>query len=173
MFWQKAFILITFCLSVLVQGQVTESFDFKCITEYPTTSFIFTDDKDYFKVRILHHNGTKFAPFIQRLVVPNDMSMVLEAAEVAKTTGRDIELRFAKSGCKHLNSEIFSCVGEGESLTSTKKQIKPWHISRTLVTSQTPNGEFKKYTLTMSYDVDGKSYDYVMDYLLNECEVNK
>lgn len=174
----KTFIALTLCLTFLAHGQKSINpattpknlYNFKCVTEYPTTSFLFEDDGDHFKIRILHHNGTQYAPFIQRLIVPNDMAGILEAAEVAKNTGDDIELRWDKKTCDRLNDQIFSCVGGGESLTSAKKQIKPWHISKSLVTTQTASGEFKKYVVTMSYDIQGKSYEYLMDYQLSECE---
>jgi hypothetical protein len=175
MIFSRFFIAVIVCLTVLAQGQVkpskpTKLFNFKCVTEFPTTSFIFTDDVDYFVVRILHHNGTQFAPFMQRLIVPNDMATILGAAEVAKNTGDDIQLRWEKKACKRLNDEVFSCVGGGESLTTFKKQIKPWQISRSIVSNQTANGEFKKYSLSMSYEIQGTSYDYMMDYQLDECE---
>lgn len=149
--------------------KIERPFDFKCTTEFPSTSFWFADDGDHFNVRVLHHNGTQYAPFIQRLIVPNDMASLLDKAEVAKNTGSDIMLRWDKKNCKRLNDEIFSCVGGGESLTSAKKEIKPWLISRSEVITKTASGEFKKYTVTLSYEIQGQSYDYVMDYAPHEC----
>lgn len=81
----------------------------------------------------------------------------------------DIMLRWDKKNCKRLNDEIFSCVGGGESLTSAKKEIKPWQISRSEVVTKTASGEFKKYTVSVSYEIQGQSYDYIMDYAPHEC----
>jgi hypothetical protein len=172
--WKKTFVLVTLGLTFLAHGQtapakITKPFDFKCTTEYPTTSFWFADDGDHFNVRILHHNGTQYAPFMQRLIVPNDMAGLLDAAEVAKNTGDDIMLRWSKKNCTMAGDDVFSCVGGGESLTSAKKEIKPWHIGRSVVTTKTANGEFKKYTVNMSYEIQGKTYEYLMDYGMHEC----
>lgn len=151
------------------ETKIERPFDFICSTEFPTTSFWFAEDGDHFNVRVIHHNGTQYAPFFQRLIVPNDMAGLLQKSEVAKNTGSDIMLRWDKKNCKRLNNEIFSCVGGGESLTSVKKEIKPWHISRSEVVTKTANGEFKKYTVTLSYEIQGESYDYLMDYAPHEC----
>lgn len=178
MVWQKIFVLFFGCLCFFAHGQEivkepikpTSLYNFKCVTDFPSTSFLFTDDGDYFNVRIIHHNGTLYAPFFQRLLVPNEMAEIIEAAEVAKNTGDDLEFRWDKKACKWFNKEIFSCVGGGKALTTAKKEIKPWNISRTLVTTQTAGGEFKKYTLSLNYDIQGKSFEYLMDYQLHECE---
>ncbi len=174
----KAFVLMTVGLSLLTFASMSHAqdaikierpFDFKCTTEIPTTSFWFAEDGGHFNVRVMHHNGTGYAPFVQRLIVPNDMAGLLEKAEVAKNTGDDIMLRWDKKNCKRLNNEIFSCVGGGESLTSAKKEIKPWHISRSESVTKTANGEFKKQTVNLSYEIQGQSYDYMMDYAPHEC----
>ena len=182
MVWRQIKVfLASLSLVVLSQGKTVAKptaknpfpFNFQCVTNTPSTSFLFSEDGDHFKVELIHHKGTLYAPFAQRLIIPNDMADLLDAAEVAKNTGDDIEMRWDKSGCKRLNNEIFSCVGGGESLTSAKKQIKPWRISRDLVTTLSSSGEIKKYTVSLSYDVQGKSYDYMMDYQLSECVVTR
>lgn len=170
---KRVILAMTLGFTFLVHAQdkkIEKQFDFKCVTEMPTTSFWFAEDGDSFNVRIMHHNGTQFAPFMQRLIVPNDMAKLLEDAEVAKNTGSDIMVRFNKKNCTIRDSEIFSCVGGGESLTSAKKQIKPWHIGRTNVTQATAHGDFKKTTITMSYEIQGQSYEYLMDYQPGECK---
>lgn len=159
-------------LTLLAQGQdkkVERPFDFKCATEMPTTSFWFAEDGDHFNIRIMHHNGTKYAPFSQRMIVPNDMAQLLDNAEVAKITGDDLVIRWNKKNCDQRGAEIFSCVGGGESLTSAKKQIKPWLISRSQSTTHTAHGDFHKTTITFSYEIEGKSHDYLMEYSTDEC----
>ncbi len=182
MVWRQAKVfLASLSLVAMVQSKPVAKagtknpfpFNFQCVTDTPSTSFLFSEDGDHFKVELIHHRGTLYAPFANRLIVPNDMGDLLDAAEVAKNTGDDIEMRWDKSGCKRLNNEVFSCVGGGESLTSAKKQIKPWAISRTLVTTLSSTGESKKYTVNVSYDIQGKSFDYMMDYQLNECVVTR
>ncbi len=172
----KAFILLVmgvFGFSAWAQvgtkPKIERPFDFKCTTEFPTTSFWFAEDGDYFNVRVMHHNGTQYAPFAQRMIVPNDMAGLLQKSEVAKNTGSDIMLRWDKKNCKRLSDEIFSCVGGGESLTSAKKEIKPWLISRSETITRTANGEYKKTTVTLSYEIQGESHDYLMDYAPHEC----
>lgn len=170
----KSFFALILCFSVASQAQLitnpTKLFNFICSTKIPSTTFLFTEEPEHFSVRILHNSGTQYAPFFKRMIVPSDMADLLEKAEVAKNTGDDITVRFAKKNCQRATKEVFSCIGGGESLTSAKKEIKPWQIERSLITEQTGMGEFKKYTVTMTYDIQKKTNEYMMEYQLNECE---
>lgn len=167
-------IFFSLFLSVSVfAGAIQRPYFFKCITELPTTSFIVDDDATSIQIRVLHHNGVLYAPFYQRLIVPNDLSIVLDAAEVTKNTGPDFTVKFDKKDCEIKGDELFSCVGEGQSLTSLKKEIKPWHFSRAMTTTKTVRGVFNSYIVTLSYNLNGKSYDVVMDYQPHECRFSE
>jgi len=121
---KSIFLTALFALSS-VSHAVAEKVEFKCVSGFPTTSFfVKTEGKDVL-VRVIHHNGTKYAPIHEGIVVPNDIDLIKSRAELLAKLGEDFTFRFPLEECSANSPGQMVCfagdtkVFEGQEFTAT------------------------------------------------------
>jgi hypothetical protein len=160
------FILIT--TSLMAKAEVPAP-DFQCVTGMPTTSFFVQNKADKVHFTIVNHNGNKYAPFWDRIVVPQDLPILSKYAETISKLGTVFELDFDKKGCNFGDHQNFECHGTGHNITSNGLTVEPWAIYTTDVTSKTLDQTFQHKNVTFMFYVNGESYTLTNNYDVEEC----
>lgn len=153
------------------QQQKDSLVDVICVSEYPSTSFIVKQDGDQIRVRVLHHNGARYAPFTESLLTPNDLPVIQERAGFIEKLGDDWEFSLPRSTCEVSGPMFFQCVGDGTSFQSNGYVVQPWGLSVTNVVQKTVMGTYthKNLSLKMESGAPKKNYEVTMNYQDYEC----
>lgn len=128
-----------------------------CVTEFPTTSFAISTEGDFVVARVIHHNGSGYAPAISGTFTPNDLKLLSERAELVRKMKPDMTFRWPKAKCKKLGSPlVFQCFGtddvqEGEG----GAKFEPFALYSTAKTEDGIAGHYDWISIALTFDVDG------------------
>lgn len=147
-----------------------------CVTEWPTTSFVVSTEGEEVVARVIHHNGSGYAPAFSGTFTPNDLKLLAERGELVKKMKNDMTFRWPKSKCKKLGTPlVFQCFGtddvqEGEG----GAKIAPFALYSTSKTEDGIAGHFDWISVAMTFDVDGAHGASIeMTYPKNGCVERK
>lgn len=128
-----------------------------CVTEFPTTSFVVSTEGEEVVARVIHHNGSGYAPAFSGTFTPNDLKILAERGELVRKMKPDMTFRWPLSKCKKLGSPlVFQCFGtedvqEGED----GAKIAPFALYSTAKTEDGIAGHYDWISVAMTFDVDG------------------
>lgn len=153
--------------------RIEANINMSCVTEFPSTSFFVRQYDKEVKVRVIHHNGVKFAPIWSGLITPHDISTITEAADSVAKLGDEFEITWKRDACNADSEMFFQCVGQAQDFTTaTGEKVHPWAISVYDVTENSIYGEFKKKSISLRFNVDEKSNQITMDYYPKDCFID-
>lgn len=160
-------------LKPVTQQPFEANINMTCVTEFPSTSFIVRQNDSKVSVRVIHHNGTQYAPIWSGLVTPHDLIAVQEAAHSVAKLGQDFEITWNRKGCNADSEMFFQCVGEAEDfLTSTGELVHPWALSIYDIVENSIYGEFRKKTVSLRFNINQKAHQITMDYMPSDCFID-
>lgn len=147
-----------------------------CVTEWPTTSFVVSTEGEEVVARVIHHNGSGYAPAFSGTFTPNDLKLLSERAELVRKMKSDMTFRWPKSKCKKLGTPlVFQCFGtddvqEGEG----GAKIAPFALYSTAKSEDGIAGHFDWISVALTFDVDGAHGASIeMTYPSNGCVERK
>lgn len=142
--------------------------DFRCVTSNPTTSFIARTTGEEVRLTIIHHNGVKYMPIHQGIVVPADFPLLQKKAEVMQKLGDRVEMVFEKKNCKKYGDTLFSC-GQGKVIANGQTSAERASLLTKTATEKLYDIEFQKNQISAGFSVDGSYYSIDNDFYFNDC----
>lgn len=167
----KALPLILFALyggSVFAAG--AEPINLVCTTESLTTSFVAKTEGDQLLVRVIHHNGSQYAPAINGVYTPHDLPILAEQAKAVLKMKRVMDFHWPMKNCKRHDDLRFECfatddVEEGEG----GAKFSPFAFYSTKLVQDGIAGRYEQLELRLSFRVDGVDSAVQMPYYLEGC----
>lgn len=140
-----------------------------CVTEFPTTSFIAEQYEDVILMRLIHHNGAKYAPFHDSLTTPNDIDILAQRAQVISKLGDEWNFKWRRSGCNADTPLFFQCIGEAYDFEVNGYKIHPWSITISEKSETSLWGTFDSQNVRLNFSIGSDSHYISMDYQPGEC----
>lgn len=169
---RTVFVTATILLASLAHA-AADNVEFKCMTGYPTTSFLAETHGDEVVVRVIHHHGTQFAPIHEGIVVPNDIELIKSRAELLAKMGTDFTFKFPLEKCTVHSPGQMTCLS-GDTQVLGGQEFTASMLSLYTSTSYVSEIEIPVQWVTLYLDVKG--YDmpspYItMRYSQHECTI--
>lgn len=135
--------------------------DLVCATEPLSTTFGIRVEKDEVIASVIHHNGSGYAPAFSGIFTPNDIPLLAERAALVRKMLPITTFRWPLKNCSR-NGDLLKCFGtddveEGEG----GAKLRPFALYTTKTTEEGIAGRLEYLSVTVSFDVDGKSGSYV------------
>jgi hypothetical protein len=140
-----------------------------CVTEFPTTSFEIKQIGDKVQVHLVHHNGPKYAPFHDAILVPNDLDEMKAQADTIQKLGDEWVFNFKRSDCKALSETFFSCQGRADSFDKNGLKVSPWSLSVSDIEQKNMSGTYTLKKVSLNFSVNGKDLLISSNYQPGEC----
>lgn len=153
-----------------IGSKVQKELSFRCVSSMPTTSFILTDKGSEVVLTTIHHNGTKFMPIHEGIIVPNDLPYLTSKAEVLQKMSDFNEFKFPKEKCQVYGPDLINCSG-GERKKFGDLEIEALSVSTSKVTEEFMGRAFASYRVSLFINIT----DFVpsqlisMNYYDKEC----
>jgi hypothetical protein len=133
-----------------------EPIELTCVTEWPTTSFVVWSEGDEVLARVIHHNGSSYAPAIVGTFTPNDLPLLAERAALVKKMKNEMTFHWPRKKCKKLGELVLQCFGtddvqEGEG----GAKFAPFALYSTTRVEDGIAGRQESASVTLTFDVDG------------------
>lgn len=163
------FLFFAIALTTTAQSN-TPSIDFKCVNRFPQTSFILKTEGSEAVLTTIHHNGTKYMPIHEGVVVPNDISYLKDVANVLTLMGDRNEFRFPIAKCKIYGPGQMSCAN-GSSENFQGREMRAFYLHTSKITEQSLGRTFERLKVTFSVNVANfvPVQDLMMYYDTGEC----
>ncbi len=164
-------LLSSFCISPLISFAGEEPIVLTCVTDFPTTSFVVWTEGEFVKARVIHHNGTGYAPAIVGVFTPNDLPVLAERASMVRKMKDDMTFRWPLKNCKKLDEMVIQCFHSGEVQDGEGgAKIAPFALYSSAKEERGIAGHLKSHSVRLSFDVDGKNGASVeMEYPEGSC----
>lgn len=152
-----ALAMVLFSPSALSAPAAEEPLALTCVTEFPTTSFVVWTEGESVKARVIHHNGSGYAPAIVGTFTPNDLPILAERAALVKKMKPDMTFTWPRAKCKKLGEMVLQCFGtddvqEGEG----GARFAPFALYSTAKEEFGIAGRLRSHSVTLTFDVDGQ-----------------
>lgn len=146
---------------------------FLCSTEpFPTTIYRLAEDATGTWVNLdwSHFNGVEFAPFHEGIVVPNDLPILAQRADLIRALGTHQSFRFPRSGCESFGDRVIRCANyvDGPQVINGKK-VRALSTYTSLSETQSFVGTYKTVSTTLFLVIDGTSLFVTMKYEMPNC----
>lgn len=168
-FLSSLFLSLTLLSTSAGAAPVEAKISMICVTEFPTTTFEANQIGDEVHMRVIHHNGTKYAPFHDALVVSNDLDALKQKAQMVEKLGDYWSFKWRRSGCNADTPLFFQCVGEAYDFEVNGIKIHPYAFSITDTEQKTMWGNFKSKNVRLDFTIDKANYYLTMNYQPTEC----
>ena len=166
----KVSVLLVF--SFLIAGLTATAADVNafCYTAVGgTTTFVIKSENSVVNFEIFNHNGGGYAPFWSSLVVPNDLGILAKKAEIIKKIDKGFKAAWKTDQCKWVGEKKFACVGSTDKVSVNGLEIEPWAVYSSLVKDSSFAGDYEYIDITVSFEIEGESFNYTMRYPADEC----
>lgn len=150
--------------------------DLKCITGgFPTTSFLLSEKADHVELRVINHNGAKYAPVFNGNATPSDIGQIQKSGDFFEKLGDVFTIKFEKKNCRFEEDTFFSCFqNEDSSVSGTK--ISTIYFSTSESTERIVGNEFNKKNVRLSLrenPQDFLEHRLEMSYYDGDCEISR
>lgn len=159
-------ILLTLMFAITAKA---EPFDLVCVTEFPSTSHIAEVKDGQLKVRVIHHNGTKYMPAYTGVMTPNDLPKVTRATEILPKLGDEWSFSWPLNKCKFKNEHRFECFGGAEKVVLNGVEVLPFAIYTTQAHEDGVAGTRDITTVELSLYINDEGFMTAMPYQKSEC----
>ena len=132
-----------------------QPFEFSCLTEIPTTTFVVWTEGEEVLARVIHHNGSQYAPAIVGTYTPNDLPTLAKRAAAVRKMKNDTTFRWPKAKCQHLGEMGLYCTGAtGTAEGEEGAKLKPWALYTSTVVEEGVAGKLESMNVSVIFDVD-------------------
>lgn len=142
--------------------------NFTCVTEVPTTSFLFNFKNDFYELNIIHHNGIEHAPFFDGIMTVQTLNYLQSRIENMKKLGARIQFKFKKSECSRLDENRITCYKSGASDLGPLK-VKDVYFNVYENSNSSTYGVFDDVRLNFKYRQQKRSFDMPMTFPTKDC----
>lgn len=144
---------------------------FQCVTEFPTTSFFFmpAGDEKTHNLRVIHHNGLKYAPIHSGIITLNDLPNLLTKGELLAQAGTSFEIPFDSENCRYIEENEMVCYQRNEA-TVGELDVRAYSLHSYIRKSRLFEQSYTQHVVSLSFSVGNRSYDITMDYTPNDCQ---
>jgi hypothetical protein len=161
-------------LAIFLSGTVSYAFpeaniNLTCVTEFPSTSYFVQQHGQLVDIRILHHGGTKYAPFHQGISTVEEIPTLGKKAQMIEKLGSEIKFQWMRSGCNADTALFFQCVGEGVDFEKNGIKVHPYALTVTDGETKTMWGRRKTKTIHLNFSVEGERYELPQEYEMRDC----
>ena len=150
--------------------------DLKCITGgFPSTSFLLSEKSDHVELRVINHNGAKYAPVYNGNATPSDIEHIKKSGDFFEKLGDFFTIKFEKKNCRFEEDRFFTCFLNDESDISGTK-IHTIYFSTSESTDRIVGYEFNKKNVRLSLrenQQDFLEYRLEMAYFDGDCEISR
>ena len=150
--------------------------ELKCISGgFPTTSFLLSEKADHVELRVINHNGAKYAPVYNGNATPSDIGHIQKSGDFFEKLGDFFTIKFEKKNCRFEEDKFFTCFLNEES-TISGTRINTIYFSTSESTDRIVGFEFNKKNVRLSLrenQQDFLEYRLEMSYYDNDCEINR
>lgn len=167
---------LIFSCTLLIAPLVPALPGLKCITgSFPSTSFLLSEQSDHIELRVINHNGAKYAPVYNGNATPSDIEHIKKSGEFFEKLGDFFTINFEKKNCRFEEDRFFTCFVNDESDISGTK-ISTIYFSTSESTDRIVGYEFNKKNVRLS--LREKPQDFLefrleMSYYENDCEITR
>ena len=152
-----------------ISNSCADVINMSCIGEIPSTVFLVETKSGRVNLTLSHKFGAAYAPFWSSLVVPNDIPMLSEKAEIVKEIGKELQFSFDVNDCKNFGKGLFQCFGPSEERVYGGHKVSAWGLLNGRVTEESMGQSFIKEEMTLATAVDEKTTYFTMLYRPGEC----
>ena len=147
------------------------NFDFRCVNQMPTTSFLLNEKNGKMVLTMIHHNGVKFMPIHYGVIVPNDLPYLREKTSILTQMSDRVEFEFPKENCRKVEDEVLSC-SSGSTLKFGGYEMEALRIATSKVTETTTLSKYELNKVTLSLHIHGYApvQDLTIYYYGSECK---
>lgn len=160
-----------FLLSYLfVQAQPSPQVkSLECITQMPTTSFLFyvLDDKKA-KLTVVHHNGIEYAPLHNGVTTGYIIGILQDRLKYVTKMGEHFEVEFDLKNC-HLEKGNIACSHPGKAKIG-ELSVDDYYFGSYDQTNKTAFGEFSETVVSFKYRVKAWPHEMSMNFHEGECQ---
>lgn len=164
-------ICITLSTLFLLSLQAWSLTGLKCITSgLPTTSFVLEEKTDSMQLRVIHHNGTKYAPVFAGIITPSDLSLIQKSSDFWTRLGDNLKIHFKKEKCRLEENKFFTCSLPGVSDLNGEK-VESLYFTTSETVDRIPDFEFVRTTVKLYARQGTDEYKLEMGYYDNDCKI--
>ncbi|MCX7979324.1 MAG: hypothetical protein N2578_10010 [Bdellovibrionaceae bacterium] len=166
----KKLFLTIIIASLFISGGPGLALEGACVTEFPTTSFIFSRRGSHIVVDLIHHNGTDFAPLHSGILVPHDLTTMQKRAQLVHSLGTSFSFIFSADKCQMPEPLLMECRdwnAPTQEINGHSVQLQL--VMTTLVQTRSTVGKFDHTELSALLEVDGAPLWVHMRYSPGEC----
>jgi hypothetical protein len=141
-----------------------------CTTDPLSTSIaVFTAGTDV-TVRVIHAFGTDYMPLSHATITPHDLPALQQKAADLARLGAQYDIHIDSSQCKIDGQKLVSCAG-GIDQTVNGRHLTYLFLGTSNTTTVSPlyPDPFQQTWVDVSITMDGKDYDFGMDYPPSGC----
>jgi hypothetical protein len=165
-------LLLALALVSPISFAAEQAFSLQCSTDEPTTAFGLTLDGDQYLLRVRHFNGVEFMPIHEGVIVPHDLPLLRDEAQMLEKMGDYAEFHFPRANCKVYGKGQLSC-GDGEKKKFGDTTMQAVGFDTTTVHESAFGQEFDSYKITLSIWVQDfvPVIDMTMNYSSRNCKL--
>jgi hypothetical protein len=168
-------VMLSASLPVLANGTTPPvhsagSINMSCVTSWPTTTHVVRTESDLVNVTVIHHNGTKYMPIHEGIVVPNDIAIIERKARVLSKLGTRMSFQWPTAHCSRTSAFLFKCSGGGPTEVNGVT-LTPFAIFTSIQEEQGIAGRVVRHQVSLHLIIDGESFITTMNYEPTDCEI--
>lgn len=144
--------------------------DMRCVTEFPTTSFLTQEQGEEVVVDIIHHNGVQYTPFRDSLITPSDIALLSKQADLFLQLAPTMTFRWPKKSCEITSGMFFQCFGKAAPVIVNGLTVLPRYISMSEATHKLVGGySFWVKTVSVNITVNNEDYTITNNFFDGDC----
>jgi hypothetical protein len=142
-----------------------KAFNFVCSTEHPTTSISVENLEGRVTLRMIHHNGLKFAPIHSGVITLNDIPFIEKKGSLFSKMGEHLVLEFDLARCKKHQEGNYSCYNSNPA-TIGELEVKSFGFQTYKSTSELYGMRFESLLFRLNVTVGNRSLSSTIEYSL-------
>jgi hypothetical protein len=157
--------------SAALKPQSADPLTLDCKSKAATTTFQLRSVGDEVVLTTIHHNGTKYMPIHEGVVVPNDIKYLKEKSTLLEKMGDRNEFRFPRAKCHTYGKGLMGCFG-GDTKKFGDTEMTALSFNTAKMRQQAFDTEVEYTKVTLSVQISGyvPVQDLVMYYYDDECK---
>lgn len=151
-------------------AKTEDSIDLQCVTEFPTTSFIFSEQGSEVNIQVIHHNGIKYLPAWNGLVTQEDLPKIQETYTRLAQLGDRFDIKWKRADCEKKSEFQIKCFGGNVPVKINGAKVLAWGLITSEVTEKTPVGDFGSHLVELHMEINDKPTILAMKYHAGACQ---
>jgi len=142
--------------------------NFTCVTELPTTSYVFALKGDKYVLDVLHHIGVEHAPIYSGLLTLSTLEYLQTRIANVKQLGTRFSFEFETSECIRLDKNRITCFKNGAAKLGPLA-VKDVYFNVYENSNSSTYGVFKDVSVSLEYRQNRETYRMPMTFPDGDC----